>query len=158
MPITPAPDPVPPAPLRGKSFVLADGRTFIIPPPTLAQVHGQCALSFSTIVNVIAAEQWGVAIAVEQLAQHVYYLIHAAMSRNYEVDLHCDGALGKQGEDGKIPTPCSHCVACLLDLECVQPVLLYLTEVSGYRELLKLVGVRPATASLDASGTSTTIN
>ena len=135
--------------------MLADGRTYAIPPLLLAQIHGQCATSLTTIVNVIAAEQWGVAVAVQELVTHAYCLVHEAMSRNYDLALQCEGALGKRGEDGAPIPLCGACMPCLLDFECLQPVLVYLTEVSGYRELLRLVGVRPATASQDSAGTST---
>src|SRR5262249_40421561 len=91
-PIEPAPAKVPPAPLRGSSFVLADGRMFSIPPPTLAQIHGSCAASFAVIVNIIAANQWGVAFSVRELTYHVVALVWAAMSRNYDIQMWCPAA------------------------------------------------------------------
>lgn len=156
--IEPAPAPVPPAPLPGERFAFSDGRTFILPPPTLAQIHGQCAESFATIINVIAADQWGIATAVQHLVRHAYFLVYAAMSRNYDIELHCKGALGECDAAGTVLPLCNACVACLLDMQSAKPILTWLTEVSGYQELLRLVGHRPATASLDSDGASSTTN
>lgn len=151
--MTEAPEPVPPAPLRGKEFELADGRTYVIPLPTLAQIHGPCLAALSTIVNVVQAEQWGVAVAVKELFEAIITTLHQAMSRNYQIEPRCEASRGIEGAP-----LCNRCCACLLDIQCAQPVLIWITEVSGYREILRLVGHTPATASLDNSGASTTIN
>lgn len=166
--ITPAPDHVPPAPYRGQTFQLADNRFYVIPPPTLAQIHGPCAVAFAAIANVIASEQWGVAVAVENLAYHATVLVHEAMSRNYDIERACPKAplpwyrrVAPKLTDrliGPVPPPpaCMTCVSCLLDMDAMLPVLKHIVEVSGYQELLRLVGHRPATASLDLAGTKVT--
>ena len=156
--LTPAPDPVPSAPLRGESFVLADGRTFIIPPPTLAQVHGPCAQAFAVVINIVKQDQWGIAAAVTDLVFCTTTLVHEAMSRNYIIERACPAAQGHM-DNGVASLLCGVCVACLLDKDVAKTVLVYLTEVCGYRELLVAIGHEQSQFDRqDKSGTKPTIN
>jgi hypothetical protein len=144
--LEPAPAGVPPALRAGEAFVLADGRSFVLAPFNLAQLRGPAAESYARIVNIVERQVWGVASAIHLFRDDMIRLVWMSLSRNYRLEESC-----QVGD-------CGACTGCLLSLDLVKPILIYLAKVSNWRELLGEIGSVPTDPPPSDDGTSSTIN